>query len=363
MTIYLGENIKRLRKEKDLTQEALAGFLGVSYQSVSKWERNESCPDLSLLPAIASFFNVTCDELLGVDKFKKEEKIQKYIEEYDSTHLKDTPKACELIHNAVKEFPGEFQLIIRYMSALLNTKGNLNSNPKEIHDEMFSINESIQKHCTSDKIRIRAKRLMGTYYKTLSYTENDDSYIDKMEEINMDLPAMRDSRDYTATHMYPPGERHDKACRNAIEELVFLLYGATVNYCYYNDDFPFDFRIEAADRLLLIMDTIYNDGNYGENWHNVVYNYGHLGYWYFELGDNQKALENLRKAAELSQKYDSMSKETTLNSQLLKGAKFEKPVRGRTMCERMKHHFTKNYPLSDEFKASAEFKEILEMLG
>lgn len=362
MAMYLGENIKRMRKERDLTQEALASFLGVSYQSVSKWERNESCPDISLLPSIAFFFDTTTDELLGVDKSKRERKINEYIEKYQFLYMKDTPKALETISKAIKEFPGDFRLIIRYMAALLSVKGGIRDNPKEIYDEMLSLNESIQNHCTSDSIRIRAKRLMGTYYKTLSHTEKDETYIDKMVEINKDLPVMRDSRDYTATHMYPPGEKHDEACRLAIEELVFLLDGATVNYCYYNDEFSLEFKIKAAEKINLIINTIYDDGNYAENWHNLVYNYGHLGLWYFQTGDNKKAFENLRKAAEFSAKYDSMPPKTELNSHLLKGASFEKTVRGRTLCERMKHHFTKNYPLSEEFKASAEFKEILEIL-
>ncbi len=46
MKIYFGENLKRLRKEKELTQETLADFLGVSFQAVSKWERNESYPNI-----------------------------------------------------------------------------------------------------------------------------------------------------------------------------------------------------------------------------------------------------------------------------------------------------------------------------
>ena len=56
MTIYIGENIKRLRLQKELTQEILAEFLGISFQSISRWERGESYPDITMLPVIASFF-------------------------------------------------------------------------------------------------------------------------------------------------------------------------------------------------------------------------------------------------------------------------------------------------------------------
>lgn len=362
MSVYIGENIKKLRKERELTQEVLANFLGVSYQSVSKWERGDSYPDITLLPSIASFFDVSVDELLGIDKSRKEERIQNYIYDYEALYLKDTPKAFEIIDKAAKEFPGDFRLIIRYMTALISTRGGIHNNPKNIYDEMLSLNESIQNHCTSDSIRIRAKRLMGTYYKTLSYTEKDNSYIDKMEEINKDLPVMRDSRDYTATHMYPPGEKHDAVCHAAIEELLFLLDGATVNYCFYNDEFVPEFKITAAEQINAIMDIIYTDGNYGQNWHYVVYNYGHIGLWHYQTGKVKNALESFRKCAELACEYDEMPAKTVLDSHLLKGVEFEKKQRGRTMRERMKHHFTVNYPLSDEFKASAEFKEILDIL-
>ena len=363
MNVYFGENLKKLRKNRELTQESLADFLGVSFQAVSKWERNESYPDLTMLPVIASFFDITTDELLGVEKNKKEIMIQNYIDEYHANYNKDTPKAFKIITEAKNEFPGDFRILIRYMTCLISTNGGINCNPIKIYDEMVSLNDSIQNHCTSDSIRIKAKRLMGTYYKTLSYTEKDDSYIEKMEKINIDLPVMRDSRDFTATHMYPPGEKHDNACRNAIEELLFLLDGATTNYFYFNEEVSFELRIKAAENMNKIFDIIYEDGNYGENWLYVIYNYGYLGYWNFEIGNTEKSLEYLRKAAELAKKYDKMPDIFTLNSYFFQGKTTKKIERGRTACERMKHHFTVNYPLSDEFKSSKEFKEILDFLG
>ena len=61
----LSERILSLRKEKGLTQEALAQQLGVSFQAVSKWENEQSCPDIALLPLLADIFEVTVDSLFG----------------------------------------------------------------------------------------------------------------------------------------------------------------------------------------------------------------------------------------------------------------------------------------------------------
>lgn len=61
----LGKNIAKYRKEKHLTQAALAGMLGVSFQAVSKWENGYSMPDIQLLPQLAAVLNVSCDILFG----------------------------------------------------------------------------------------------------------------------------------------------------------------------------------------------------------------------------------------------------------------------------------------------------------
>ena len=60
----IGNRITKYRKEKALTQEALAEKLGVSSQAVSKWENDASCPDISLLPQLCRELGITTDELL-----------------------------------------------------------------------------------------------------------------------------------------------------------------------------------------------------------------------------------------------------------------------------------------------------------
>lgn len=61
----LGNKILELRKQKNITQEELAAVLGVTPAAVSKWENNYTLPDILMLGALADFFAVTTDELLG----------------------------------------------------------------------------------------------------------------------------------------------------------------------------------------------------------------------------------------------------------------------------------------------------------
>ena len=80
MKLTIGENIRAFRKKNDLTQEALADRLGVTYQSTSRWENGTTYPDLELLPAISEILSVTVDELLGMPQIEKEKRA---IETYD----------------------------------------------------------------------------------------------------------------------------------------------------------------------------------------------------------------------------------------------------------------------------------------
>lgn len=74
MELNIGEKLKRLRRERDLTQEEVAAHLGVSFQSVSKWERGDGYPDITMLPALANYYNTTVDELLGMSELEKRAK-------------------------------------------------------------------------------------------------------------------------------------------------------------------------------------------------------------------------------------------------------------------------------------------------
>ena len=64
----LGEIIRDLRKKEQVTQEKLAEYLGVSFQSISRWENGLAYPDVTLIPAIARYFNVSTDILFDMEQ-------------------------------------------------------------------------------------------------------------------------------------------------------------------------------------------------------------------------------------------------------------------------------------------------------
>ena len=76
MNMTLGKRIAALRKEKELKQDTLAEALGVSPQAVSKWENDQTCPDISLLPRLAELLGVSVDELLSGKKKELTQPVQ-----------------------------------------------------------------------------------------------------------------------------------------------------------------------------------------------------------------------------------------------------------------------------------------------
>lgn len=88
----LNKQIAHLRKKKGITQEELAQALGVTNQSVSKWESAQCCPDVMFIPQIANYFGVTTDELFGTASQDNTERSVWVTELYDSgitAHLID----------------------------------------------------------------------------------------------------------------------------------------------------------------------------------------------------------------------------------------------------------------------------------
>lgn len=92
--LQLHRNLGQLRKERGITQEELAQFIGVTKASVSKWETGQSFPDILLLPQLATYFGTSIDALLGYEPQLSSEQIQKL---YQSLATDFSEKAYDVV--------------------------------------------------------------------------------------------------------------------------------------------------------------------------------------------------------------------------------------------------------------------------
>ena len=200
MNMYVGENIKRLRKEKNITQEKLAEHLSISCQAISKWERGETFPDITLVIPIASYFDVSTDELLGVDYAKNEVKIQEYLREYRELSMQGKGNECSaILVKAHKEFPNDFRIMSWYTQDITGGRGSDKSVDEKVlahAEEAEALCERILSECTVDSIRSEA-------VVTLSRVKKARGDVDKALESLAILPNWFSTQGQVTEQLFP----------------------------------------------------------------------------------------------------------------------------------------------------------------
>ena len=109
MDIKFGENLKRMRKERSLTQEALADALGVTAGAVYKWEAGLSSPELEMLMRIADLFDTSVDTLLGYEM--AENRRRSVMDQIYSYIMSKDYAALEFAEKALTKYPNDFNVI------------------------------------------------------------------------------------------------------------------------------------------------------------------------------------------------------------------------------------------------------------
>ncbi len=157
MEMTIGSNIKRLRTAKNITQEQLAEVMNVTCAAVSKWERGETYPDITLLQPLAYYFNVTLDDLMGYDHTKVQADIENAIALYDQHRYSDRQKARDIITKAYHDYPNDYRIMHCYM---WNIGGDMADNDPDVlianKDEFLSICGKILDGCTDEILRLNA---------------------------------------------------------------------------------------------------------------------------------------------------------------------------------------------------------------
>jgi transcriptional regulator with XRE-family HTH domain len=181
--ISIAKNLRLLRQGKNLTQEELAAFLNVSSQAVSKWESDKSYPDITLLPALAQFFDVAVDDLLGMDDIKSKAErdaiISRAEELINNADEAKYIEAVELLRETLKFYTDDYGMM-RFLSQLLISNGNLGETAVY---EAIALEERIFAESKDNAERYEALKRLAIFYGNLGDTEKALEYADQLSEI------------------------------------------------------------------------------------------------------------------------------------------------------------------------------------
>ncbi|MBQ8401652.1 MAG: helix-turn-helix transcriptional regulator [Clostridia bacterium] len=256
MDLIFAENLKRLRLEKGITQEELAAHLGLSKQSVSKWERSEGYPDITLLPKIAAYFHVTVDDLLGCGQVRINEQLAEWKKKSAVLcHERREVENLALWENAYREMPEEETVLCGLMRALL---------PMMYRTEKPD----------SDRFGQRILELAGVLLNMTKDSEMRESAVQHLCFASAHLGDMDAARkyaglmgSYTTTQgelmaLVLSGEEAAVQAQNNLFDLLFCCILNLENLLLHGKYTPAE-EIELSRKKVRLIEAFFEDGNYG----------------------------------------------------------------------------------------------------
>lgn len=178
MELYIGQNLKNFRKARNLTQEEVAKHLGISFQSISKWERNDGYPDITMLPVLAHYYGVTIDELIGMNELESAQALEEINKQWEENRSNNNHSAnVQLMRDALKLYPNNALLLVQ-LSASLERLDGTEAEKREYLRQSIEVQEQIIAYCDDSEVRgsvlfniADSYYRYGDYDKALAYAE------------------------------------------------------------------------------------------------------------------------------------------------------------------------------------------------
>ena len=345
-----GNTIKKLRKQKDMTQEQLAEYLNLSTQAISRWETNSSLPDITLLPVIANIFDVSSDTLLGIDITSNDKKIDEIIshaDEYGANGYKD--KSAEILRAGLKEFPNSYIIMARLMSSIWGISNR--DGTDEFWGEVITIGEKILAECTDNDCRHTAIQLLCYTYPKVGEAE-------KAEKLANEMPPPELSARNLLRSIYS-GDKKFRHVQDCIQGNLTDL----IMYMRINDRLP-DESIIVNNKIIAILEIMFEDGNYGYYTQWIGWQHIENAVSYAKLGDFDNAIESLKVAAAFSVKQDTeFDADKEYSALLFRGKKYGGVYHNITSNDSMNQLEEMNRSAFDPIRDNATFIEIREYLS
>ncbi len=289
----IGKNIRKARRGRDMTQDALAERLSVTESAVSQWESGKTVPDLLLIPPLCAILGVTSDWLLGVDAEERKREIGKITSRASALASRGhEDEAAALLEEGLKQYPNEEELI----DGLLFVEKD--------KDRMIELGEWMLQNSTNESNRQDAIQCMVYAYR-------NKGNLARAKELAQSMPPLSQTSDFLLNAVLEgeERERHIRVLRSELLDDLAIDIGTVEDQEY------------AAKKVIALYALLYEDEDYGfahirlhERW--IV-----LAKAAAERQEREETLEALREAEKHALAFDAYvdAPEYTHTSVLFRG--------------------------------------------
>ena len=230
MKLTIGRKLRNLRRERELTQEEVAAHLGISFQAISKWERGEGYPDITMLPVLANYFGVTTDSLLGMDEAEAQRRYDDINREWREEH--ETAKKyenteperaaeghrhnAERMRGALKDFPNDPLMLVQ-LSTSLHRLSRVADDGREYLRQAVEMEAHILRYCDDCEVR-------GATMYNICFGYQKLGELDRAVEQAKKLPNLYKARENALVYFLKGTERRE----NSVGALAPLMWSLKV---------------------------------------------------------------------------------------------------------------------------------------
>lgn len=257
--MIIGLKIRELRKKRGMTQEELASHLNVSSKAVSKWENGNAYPDITLIPSIASVFEVSTDNLFGIHDNIENERTKELRVEYSRLCQNgDNKGRVALMREALSEYPHNYEFMNNLARSLFRA-----ANSRGCLDEAISLCKTVILNSNDEFIRCSAIQTISRAYSYIGEKELALKYA-------KELPPMQFSQEQALEWALSGEERNYQIQYNTIELLVDvsskLLSRVGIGagpHAFLEDKLTLQQELYIYEVVERLLTTVFNDDNYG----------------------------------------------------------------------------------------------------
>lgn len=292
--LQFANTISALRKRKGITQDQVAAYVGVSKAAVSKWETGLSYPDILLLPKLATYYNLSIDELLGYKPQMTKEDIQKlYVELSQEFAIKPFDEIYERIQFIIDEYYSCFPLLMQMAVLLLNYQPMAGEKQQDVMNKAIELCHRIEENSED----LRLVRQAGSLEANCQLVMQNPERV--LELLGNDVEPYI-GNEILVAHAFQLLQKPEKAKETlqvSMFQYVIGLLAIAPNYLMMHSDQPEQFQ-EIVKRIEDLIDT-FDVKNLNFNSSLVFYLITAQGYMMQQNDD---------KATEMIQKYVEVCK-------------------------------------------------------